>query len=85
MPTRASKPKDHDFATVGRRTVESLIGEKLTGEPLDDPDAGKNPNAVALSKLGASKGGKARAAALSDRKRTAIAKKAAAARWKKAK
>ena len=41
----------------------------------------KNPNAVALSKLGASKGGNARAAALSTHKRAAIAKKAARARW----
>ncbi len=28
--------------TVGRRVVEQAIGEKLTGEPLDDPHAGKN-------------------------------------------
>jgi hypothetical protein len=81
MPSRSSKPKDHDFATVGRRTVEKLIGEKLTGEPLDDPNAGKNPAAVALGKLGGAKGGAARAAALSPRQRKQIAKKAAQARW----
>ena len=67
--------------TVGRRTVEKLIGEKLTGEPLDDPNAGKNPAAVALGKLGGAKGGAARAAALSPARRKAIAKKAAKARW----
>jgi len=78
MPSRSSK--DHDFATVGRKTVEKLIGEKLTGEPLDDPNAGKNPAAVALGKLGGAKGGAARAASLSPRKRKMIAKKAAAAR-----
>jgi hypothetical protein len=81
MPSRSSK--DHDFATVGRRTVEKLIGEKLTGEPLDDPNAGKNPAAVALGKLGGAKGGAARAAALSARQRTKIARAAAIARWSK--
>ena len=46
----------------------------------------KNLHAAALSKLGASKGGKARAAALTAAERRAIARKAAEARWgKKAK
>jgi hypothetical protein len=57
MPSRSSK--DHDFMAVGRRVVEKIIGEKLTGEPLDDPNAGKNPAAVALGKLGGAKGGAA--------------------------
>jgi hypothetical protein len=93
MPRRSSKTaaptakrpgtaRDHDFATIARRTVEQAIGEKLSGEPLDDPNDGKNPAAVALGKLGGAKGGKARAEALSPAKRKAIAKKAAAARWK---
>lgn len=43
----------------------------------------KNPAAVALGKLGASKGGKARAKKLSPEERSAIAKKAAEARWAK--
>lgn len=67
--------------TVGRRVVEHIIGEKLTGEPLDNPNAGKNPAAVALGKLGGPKGGLARAAKLSPARRKAIAKKAAQARW----
>ena len=62
--------------------VEQAIGEKLDGTPLDDQNAGKNPAAVALGKLGGAKGGAARAAALSPAKRKAIAKKAARARWK---
>ena len=81
MPTRSSK--DHDFSTVARRVVQQTIGEKLNGEPLDDPLKGKNPAAVALGKLGGAKGGAARAAALSPRKRKMIAKKAAQARWSK--
>jgi hypothetical protein len=83
MPVRSSKPKDHDFATVTRNVVEQAIGEKLDGSPLDDPNAGKNPAAVALGKLGGAKGGAARAAALLPAERKAIAKKAAEARWKR--
>ncbi len=45
----------------------------------------KNPAAVALGRLGGLKGGKARADSLSPKKRAAIAKKAAEARWKRAK
>jgi len=45
----------------------------------------KNPNAVALGKLGGSKGGKIRAARLSPEKRQEIARKAVLARWAKAK
>jgi hypothetical protein len=43
----------------------------------------KNPAAVALSKLGASKGGNARAAKLSAKERSRIAKLAVEARWRK--
>lgn len=42
----------------------------------------KNPAAVALGRLGGRVGGPARAAALSKRRRSEIAKKAATARWK---
>jgi hypothetical protein len=43
----------------------------------------KNPAAVALGKLGASKGGIARAKKLSPERRKEIARKAILARWKK--
>jgi hypothetical protein len=79
MPSRSSK--DHDFTRSAMRTVEQAIGEKWDGSPLDKPT--KNPAAVALGKLGGAKGGAARAAALSPRKRSEIAKKAAQARWAK--
>ena len=45
----------------------------------------KNPAAVALSKLGASKGGLARAKKLSKKRRVEIARNAIQARWKKVK
>ncbi len=81
MPRRSSTVKDHDFTTVALRVVEQAIGEKMDGEPLPDPNAGKNPAAVALGKLGGVKGGKARAAALTPERRTEIAKRAATKRW----
>lgn len=83
MPSRASIKRPNDPNLLARSVVEDLIGEKMDGTPLDAKPDTRNPAAVALSKLGASKGGLARAAALSDRKRKAIAKKAAAARWGK--
>jgi hypothetical protein len=45
----------------------------------------KNPAAVALGKLGGSKGGKIRAAKLSPERRSEIARKAVLARWAKEK
>jgi len=59
-----------------------------TPEDQDEEESandGKNPAAVALGRLGGKKGGPARAAKLSKRKRHEIAKKAAAARWGKKK
>lgn len=85
-PKQAAKPRRegtaHDFTVVARRVVEQAIGEKLDGSPLDDPNAGKNPAAVTLGKLGGTKGGRARAANLSKRRLVEIAKRGAAARWK---
>lgn len=43
----------------------------------------KNPHASALGRLGGRRGGPARAAALSPKRRTEIARKAALTRWKK--
>src|SRR5213076_3260995 len=48
--------------------------------PLTPPITEKNPHAVALGRLGGAKGGPARAKALSPRRRSQIAKRAAAAR-----
>jgi hypothetical protein len=56
-----------------------MIGRIATGEIDDVPaDDGKNPAAVALGRMG----GKARAAGMTAKKRSEIAKKAAATRWK---
>jgi len=45
----------------------------------------KNPHAVALGKMGGSKGGKMRAARLSPERRREIARKAVSTRWAKQK
>jgi hypothetical protein len=45
----------------------------------------KNPNAVALGRLGGLKGGKARIAQLSPEERRELARKAVQARWAKEK
>ena len=58
------------------------IVQEATGQVPPELEDTRNPAAVALSKLGASKGGKARATKLSAKKRKDIAKKAARARWR---
>lgn len=60
-----------------------LIAAIATGEVQDaDPDAGKDPAAVALGRKGGLKGGSARALSLTPKKRMEIAKKAATSRWR---
>jgi len=75
MLKRSSKQERlPDPVEWAQRVIRHISGE----EP---PADGKNPHAVAMGKLGGKKGGKARAAALTKKQRSAIAKKAAAARW----
>jgi hypothetical protein len=77
MPRRSSRPRDAN-------QLAKLITDIATGQAVEpNPDAGKNPAAVALGKLGGAKGGKARAAALSKKRRAEIARAAAKARWKR--
>lgn len=85
MAKRSSKKKEHDFAVTAFRVVEEATTEAddtpaIEEKPLDV--TGKNPNAVALGRLGGQKGGKARAAKLTPEQRRGIAKKAAQARWR---
>ena len=74
MPTKRP-PKDAN--ELARYILDVTTGD---ADKIEPPK--KNPHAQALSKLGASKGGKARAETLSASKRRAIAKKAAKSRWK---
>lgn len=77
MPTRSSKRKDLN------ETAFNLVA-RTTGQLPPEPEKPMSPiqaAASAMGKLGGPKGGKARAAKLSAKQRSAIAKKAAAARW----
>jgi len=75
MTTKPKRPRDTN-------QLAKFLVDRASGEIAPDPETGKNPAAVALGRLGGLKGGKARAESLSKEKRAAIAKKAAAARWK---
>jgi hypothetical protein len=64
--------------------LAKFIVDLATGE-VESPktDEGKDAAAVSLGRRGGLKGGKARAKVLTAEQRAEIAKKAAAARWKK--
>jgi hypothetical protein len=78
MPKRSSK-KNEDEAQAAVRIMETIAERTEDREIPADVSA----LAAALGRRGGLKGGPARAAALSATERAAIAKKAAAARWKK--
>lgn len=77
MPKRSSTQKDTQ--QLARSVLDAIApdAEQKPEQPV------KNPAAVALGRLGGMKGGKARAESLTAKKRSEIAKKAAAARWAK--
>ena len=79
MQKRSSKPP-RDVNQLAKSIVD-----QATGQAPADPPKGKNPAAVALGRLGGLKGGHARAAKLSKRRRSEIAKRAAKLRWGKKK
>jgi hypothetical protein len=73
-----------DFAGIALRVVETAIGERMDGSPLPATKGrAKDPKAVIRGRSGGLKGGKARAMALSPKRRKTIALRAAKARWKK--
>jgi hypothetical protein len=81
MPNRSSNRKSSDPNVAAFRVMQHVIAISEDREPVKDQPPAKNPAAVELGRLGGLKGGKARAAKLSKAKRTAIAKRAARARW----
>jgi hypothetical protein len=78
MPERSRK-RPTDVNELAKQLVGEATGEV---EPVD-PDAGKDPAAVALGRKGGLKGGKARAEKLTREERSESARKAATARWSK--
>jgi hypothetical protein len=83
MSTQAQAKKSGKRPRDANRLAK-LVVDLATGNAEEPPqEPAKNPHAVALGRLGGLKGGKARAAKLSAKKRKEIAKKAAAARWRR--
>ena len=81
MPDRSRK-RPRDPNQLAKFIVDMATGESSEADAPPELE-GKNPAAVALGRLGGLKGGAARAKSLTARKRSAIAKKAAAKRWGK--
>lgn len=69
LPMAKLPKRPRDSAQLAKFIVEIASGERVNDKPVQRPAQ--------------SKGGKARAAKLSTQKRRAIAKKGAAARWRK--
>ena len=78
MPDR-SKKRPRDPNELAYQIMLESTGQAPKFQPEQKP---KNPAAVALGRLGGLKGGAARAAKLSPKKRSQIAAKAAKARWR---
>ena len=74
-PKRPRDPNELAFAMV----------QLATGQRTDPEPPKKNAAAVELGRLGGLKGGKARKAKLSPKRRSEIARKAVRARWAKSK
>jgi hypothetical protein len=77
MKQRTNQSTDPNL--LAKSIVDRATGIAPPAKPLKQ----KNPAAVELGRLGGLKGGKARAEKLTPEQRSEIAKKAAAARWKK--
>jgi hypothetical protein len=76
MSNQPKRPRDPN-------QLAKLMVDLATGNTEEiDPDAGKDPAAVALGRRGGLKGGQARAKKLSPKQLSSIGKKGAAARWK---
>jgi hypothetical protein len=76
--------KHCDFMTKeDANQIAARIIQQTVGVAAADDNNGKNPAAVALGRLGGLKGGRARDAKLSKKRKKEIAKKAAKVRWQK--
>ena len=83
----AKKKPESDVNVTAFEILKAITGESAHSHDGNEKPAKKkdlpvkNPAAVALGRLGGLKGGKARSNALSKKRRSEIAKKAAKARW----
>ena len=79
---KRKQKRDSDFAVNAFRVVQEATGQLPAPKEKPLLTEGKNPNAVALGRLGGLKGGKARASKMTPEQRKEQAQKAAKARWK---
>lgn len=79
-PKKKTPKLREDASTMAFRIVAEATGQ---APKTPDPDAGKDPAAVALGRKGGFKGGKARSTSMTTLERKQAAKKAAATRWNK--
>ena len=79
--TTAKKTGTRGGGTDLNKIAARVVGKATGTDKPKGKDDGKNPAAVALGRLGGKKGGKARAEKLTKAQRSAIARKAAQARW----
>ena len=77
-----AKKRPRDTNQLAKRIVDIATGEEDDREKTPE-EQGKDPAAVSLGRRGGLKGGKARAASMTAKRRAEIAKKAAEARWRK--
>ncbi len=81
MPDRSRTPgKKRDLNQRAFDIVQAICDDE---EKAPDEAPPKDPAAVALGRRGGLKGGKARAAKMTDEQRSASARNAARARWEK--
>jgi hypothetical protein len=72
------RKRPRDFSQAAKLVVDIATGQVEDREPTPE-EQGKDPAAAALGR----KGGKARSAKLTAKRRAEIAKKAAESRWKR--
>jgi len=85
MQKRSSKKKKRSDVNVLALQIVHEATSEVEEEPERADDSGKDPIAVELGRRGGLKGGKARWKGTTKKERSEIARKAAQARWEKAK
>lgn len=76
------RTRSRDLNELAHQLVAEATGDAPT-EQIPPEDDGKDPAAVELGRKGGRKGGKARAAKMTEAQRSEAAQKAAQARWTK--
>jgi hypothetical protein len=76
------RKRPRDFSQAAKLVIDVATGQVEDRAPTPE-EQGKDPAAVSLGRRGGLKGGSARAASMSPKRRAEIARKAAKARWTK--